>query len=53
MNGASARFDGFVEGVVVELMSVTSVDGIYYDKTNKRFCAKKGDRYYNNCQPIK
>lgn len=48
MNGASARFDGFVEGVVVELMSVTSVDGIYYDKTNKRFCAKKGDGYYNN-----
>ena len=48
MNGATARFDGFVEGVVVELMSVTSVDGIYYDKTNKRFCAKKGDRYYNN-----
>lgn len=48
MNGASARFDGFVEDVVVELMSVTSVDGIYYDKTNKRFCAKKGDRYYNN-----
>ena len=47
MNGASARFDGFVEGVVVERMSVTSVDGIYYDKTNKRFCAKKGDRYYN------
>lgn len=48
MNGASARFDGFVEGVVVERLSVTSVDGIYYDKTNKRFCAKKGDRYYNN-----
>lgn len=48
MNGASARFDGFVEGVEVERMSVTSVDGIYYDKTNKRFCAKKGDRYYNN-----
>lgn len=48
MNGASARFDGFVEGVVVEFLSVTSVDGIYYDKTNKRFCAKKGDRYYNN-----
>ena len=48
MNGATARFDGFVEGVVVERMSVTSVDGIYYDKTNKRFCAKKGDRYYNN-----
>lgn len=47
MNGATARFDGFVEGVVVELMSVTSVDGIYYDKTDKRFCAKKGDRYYN------
>ena len=48
MNGASARFDGFVEGVVVEFLSVTSIDGIYYDKTNKRFCAKKGDRYYNN-----
>lgn len=48
MNGASARFDGFVEDVVVEFLSVTSVDGIYYDKTNKRFCAKKGDRYYNN-----
>ena len=48
MNGASARFDGFVEDVVVEFLSVTSVDGIYYDKTNKRFCAKKGNRYYNN-----
>lgn len=48
MNGASARFDGFVEDVVVEFLSVTSVDGIYYDKTNKRFYAKKGNRYYNN-----
>ncbi len=48
MNGATARFDGFVEDVVVEFLSVTSIDGIYYDKTNKRFCAKKGDRYYNN-----
>lgn len=31
MNGASARFDGFVEGVIIEYLSVMSIDGVYYD----------------------
>ena len=48
MNGASARFDGFVEGVIIEKISVMSIDGVYYDIKNKRFCAKKDGHYYNN-----
>ncbi len=48
MNGASARFDGFVEGVIIEYLSVMSIDGVYYDIKNKRFCAKKDGHYYNN-----
>lgn len=48
MNGASARFDGFVESVIIEYISVMSIDGVYYDIKNKRFCAKKDGHYYNN-----
>ena len=48
MNGASARFDGFVEGVIIAPVSITSIAGVYYDIKNKRFCAKKGGHYYNN-----
>lgn len=48
MNGATARFDGFVEGVIIEYLSVMSIDGVYYDIKNKRFCAKKDGHYYNN-----
>ncbi len=48
MNGASARFDGFVDGVIIEYLSVMSIDGVYYDIKNKRFCAKKDGHYYNN-----
>lgn len=48
MNGASARFDGFVEGVIIEYLSVMSIDGVYYDIKNKRFSAKKDGHYYNN-----
>jgi hypothetical protein len=48
MNGSSARFDGFVDGVIIEYLSVMSIDGVYYDIKNKRFCAKKDGHYYNN-----
>lgn len=48
MNGATARFDGFVEGVIIDPVSITSIAGVYYDIKNKRFCAKKGGHYYNN-----
>ena len=50
-NGATARFDGFVEGVTIEKVSQTSRDGIYYDTVNKVFCGKVGDQYYNNWLP--
>lgn len=48
MNGATARFDGFVEGVIIDPVSITSIAGVYYDIKKKRFCAKKGGHYYNN-----
>ena len=48
MNGASARFDGFVEGVFIELASPTIIDGVFYDTKAKNFCAKRGTHYYNN-----
>ncbi len=50
MKGASARFDGFVDGVTIELLSATVISGVYYDTTNKKFCAKMSgsDRYCNN-----
>ena len=47
-NGATARFDGLVEGVEVQLVSYPQIDGVYYDTVNKAFRGKKGDRYCNN-----
>ena len=40
-DGATARFDGFVENVNIMFLSVTAgILGIYYDTVKKRFCAK-------------
>lgn len=47
-NGATARFDGLVEGVEIRLVSYTQIDGVYYDTVNKSFCGKKGNIYCNN-----
>lgn len=47
-NGATARFDGLVEGVEVLLVSYPQIDGVYYDTVNKAFRGKKGDGYCNN-----
>ena len=47
-NGATARFDGLVEGVERQLVSYPQIDGVYYDTVNKAFCGKKGDGYCNN-----
>ena len=47
-NGATARFDGLVEGVEVLLVSYLQIDGVYYDTVNKAFRGKKGDGYCNN-----
>lgn len=48
MNGASARFDGFVEGVNIEFLSYSKIDGVFYDTKAKRFCGKSGAHYCNN-----
>lgn len=41
MKGASARFDGFVDGVTVSFLSVTAnITGIFYDTRNKAFLAR-------------
>ena len=47
-NGATARFDGLVEGVEGQLVSYPQIDGVYYDTVNKAFRGKKGDIYCNN-----
>ena len=47
-NGATARFDGLVEGVVIRLVSYSQIDGVYYDTVNKSFCGKNGNRYCKN-----
>ncbi|MCE8447347.1 CotH kinase family protein [Phocaeicola dorei] len=47
-NGATARFDGLVEGVEIRLVSCPQIDGVYYDTVNKSFCGKNGDIYCNN-----
>ena len=47
-NGATARFDGMVEGVEIVHMSYVQIDGVYYDTVNKAFCGKVGGRYCNN-----
>ena len=41
MKGASARFDGFVDGVTISFLSVTAnITGIFYDTRNKAFLAR-------------
>ena len=47
-NGATARFDGLVEGVEGQLVSYPQIDGVYYDTVNKAFRGKNGDIYCNN-----
>ena len=47
-NGATARFDGLVEGVEIRLGSCPQIDGVYYDTVNKSFCGKNGNIYCNN-----
>ena len=47
-NGATARFDGLVEGVEIRLVSYPQIDGVYYDTVNKSFCGKIGNIYCNN-----
>ena len=47
-NGATARFDGLVEGVEIRLVSCLQIDGVYYDTVNKSFCGKNGNIYCNN-----
>lgn len=53
MKGASARFDGFVDGVTISFLSVTAnITGIFYDTRNKAFLARTIDSgrviYCNN-----
>ena len=47
-NGATARFDGMVEGVEIVHMSYVQIDGVYYDTVNKSFCGKNSNIYCNN-----
>lgn len=47
-NGATARFDGLVEGVEIRLVSYLQIDGVYYDTVNKSFCGKNGNIYCIN-----
>ena len=47
-NGATARFDGLVEGVEIRLVSYPQIDGVYYDTVNKSFCGKNGNIYCTN-----
>ena len=47
-NGATARFDGLVEGVEIRLVSYPQIDGVYYDTVNKSFCGKNDNIYCNN-----
>ena len=47
-NGATARFDGLVEGMEIRLVSCPQIDGVYYDTVNKSFCGKNSNIYCNN-----
>lgn len=47
-NGATARFDGLVEGVEIRLVLCPQIDGVYYDTVNKSFCGKNSNIYCNN-----
>ena len=48
LDGATARFDGFVDKVQIAQVLYTSIDGVYYDAYYKRFCAKSGNNYGGN-----
>ena len=47
-NGATARFDGMVEGVEIVHVSYVQIEGVYYDTVNKAFYGKVEGRYCNN-----
>ena len=47
-NGATARFDGIVEGVGIVHVSYVQIEGVYYDTVNKAFYGKVEGRYCNN-----
>ena len=47
-NGATARFDGMVEGVEIVHVSYVQIDGVYYDTVNKAFYGKAEGKYCNN-----
>ncbi len=47
-NGATARFDGLVEGVEIVHVSYIQIDGVYYDTVNKAFYGKAEGKYCNN-----
>jgi hypothetical protein len=47
-NGATARFDGLVEGVEIVHVSYIQIDGVYYDTVNKAFYGKVEGRYCDN-----
>ena len=47
-DGATARFDGLVEGVEIVHVSYVQIEGVYYDTVNKTFCGKADGRYCNN-----
>ena len=47
-NGATARFDGMVEGVEIVHVSYVQIEGVYYDTVNKAFYGKVEGIYCNN-----
>lgn len=48
-NGATARFDGLVEGVEIRPVSYEKVDAVVYDTVKKAFCGVVGlNQYCNN-----
>ena len=49
--GATARFDGLVEGVEIAHVSYTKIEGVYYDTENKVFCGRVGLNSYCNNWP--
>ena len=48
MNGASVRFDGFVEEAEIGMLSFEHPEGIYYVNSAGLFAARIGEVYANN-----
>lgn len=46
--GATVRFDGFIETAAISSVSAASPQGIYFVKSAKRFAAKYSEGYANN-----